>query len=278
MARINKVCLILLPFFVFCAVSDGLLVTLLCFSGRPNIWWNIPTNHKGLGDIQTSLTKARKEQRTYSLKRMPWRLGYRGFVIGIGELVVGTASKQLQLLLLDTIPKNQLPDTYIVGLKKAVDTVEPMADDDRKKRFIPQYRPGLWNIWPAVITNNCYNYATNRMTFTFAQPGRAAGNMYAAMTPEAVQAAAERDGLVAMEQLNLPEKSTDFVVALVVERAVDFHWFVLNENSRWSHKPGQTPATNLDNSGNEIQSVPDCDMGGYVFVTYMKVSTAVVIF
>lgn len=287
MARINKVCLILLPFFVFCAVSDGLLVTLLCFSGRPNIWWNIPLDHKGFGDIETNLTKAREEQRTYPLDRMPLRLGYRGFVIGIGELVVGTASKKLQLLLLDTIPRDLLPDSYIGGLKQAINMIEPAAiskarakpkvDDRRKKRFIPQYQPDLWNQWPAIVTNNCYNYATNRMTFTFAQPGRASGNMFAAITPAAVQAAAVGDGLQVILHPELPKNSDSFLVALVVERHVDFHWFVLNEGGLWSHKPGQTPAINFDNSGNPIAHVPLCDMGGYRFVTYMKVTPAVVI-
>ena len=51
---------------------------------------------------------------------------------------------------------------------------------------------------------------------------------------------------------------------------VDFHWYVMNQDGTWSHKPGQTPAIDVDNNGAAIRDVETCAMGGYRFVTFMK--------
>ena len=39
----------------------------------------------------------------------------------------------------------------------------------------------------------------------------------------------------------------------------DFHWYRLDRDDRWSHKPGRTPATNLDNSRRAPDSSPQTD-------------------
>src|SRR5258708_3494912 len=50
--------------------------------------------------------------------------------------------------------------------------------------------PSWWNDAAHINYNNCYNFATARRTNTFAQPGRATGKQYTALTCDAVQAAA----------------------------------------------------------------------------------------
>src|SRR5204863_128313 len=60
----------------------------------------------------------------------------------------------------------------------------------------PPYNPVLWNTPPALSQNNCYNYACNMMTNTFAQPGRACGHMYTGLQCAPVRAAAVCDGLL----------------------------------------------------------------------------------
>ncbi len=35
-------------------------------------------------------------------------------------------------------------------------------------------------------------------------------------------------------------------VALVIKPGEDYHWYRYNEDGTWSHKPGQTPVTNLE--------------------------------
>lgn len=51
---------------------------------------------------------------------------------------------------------------------------------------------------------------------------------------------------------------------------VDFHWYVMNRDGLWSHKPGQTPATDRDNAGAPIRDVQACNMGNYRFHRYMS--------
>ncbi|OLS16606.1 MAG: hypothetical protein HeimC3_53520 [Candidatus Heimdallarchaeota archaeon LC_3] len=58
-----------------------------------------------------------------------------------------------------------------------------------------------------------------------------------------------------------PEKSHK--VALVIWPGVDYHWYRQDFDGKWSHKPGGTPATNLDNSKNIILDPRQADRGNY---------------
>lgn len=129
----------------------------------------------------------------------------------------------------------------------------------------PPYHPAFWNADPFVQQhNNCYNYGCNRRTDTFAQPGEAHG-VFPVMQCASVANAAQADGLVtAVEQ-----SCTGCVhkVALVVDPGTDYHWYRLDDTGRWSHKPGPTPATDLDASGNPISDPAAADRT-YVGSTY----------
>lgn len=110
-------------------------------------------------------------------------------------------------------------------------------------------------------TNNCYNYAANFASNTFAQPGRRGGKRFTALTVPAIKAAMRRDGWVsACSGGNLR-------VALVIWPGWDYHFYRRNLNanlkSRWCHKPGRTRARNRDNSGKVIVNPRGCDRGNY---------------
>ena len=45
----------------------------------------------------------------------------------------------------------------------------------RRKRYAYRYSPVFWNTGNTQQDNNCYNYANNKPTDTFAQPGRGSG-------------------------------------------------------------------------------------------------------
>ena len=51
----------------------------------------------------------------------------------------------------------------------------------------------------------------------------------------------------------------------------DFHFYRLDADNRWSHKPGQTNATQFDNSNRYVTdpSKAETDMGRYRFVSFM---------
>jgi hypothetical protein len=52
-------------------------------------------------------------------------------------------------------------------------------------------------------------------------------------------------------------------VALVIWPGRDFHWYRLDRTGRWSHKPGVTPASDVDNSGNPIADPRTANRGPY---------------
>lgn len=129
------------------------------------------------------------------------------------------------------------------------------------------YNPGFWNNNAQILrNNNCYNYASNKRTDTFAQPGRGSGQIYSAITCAAVSQAAMRDGLHRRFVCFPPAEAPRYLVALVVAPGpgfVDFHWYRKNKEGFWSHKPGGTAARNVDNSGRLISDPANCDRGPY---------------
>jgi hypothetical protein len=137
----------------------------------------------------------------------------------------------------------------------------------------PLYEPGWWNDGgQRQRHNNCYNYAVNYRSDTFAQPGRASGAMYAAITAADVKAGAVADGLIDKPYANNNPPDAGQLVALVIWPGRDFHWYRMNRNCSWSHKPGSTKVTNRDNSGARIRDPRSADRGPYTeFATFMVV-------
>lgn len=133
----------------------------------------------------------------------------------------------------------------------------------------PPYAPAYWNDGGVIqYNNNCYNYANNKRTDTFAQPGRAGGNMYNALNCMQVTNGAIADGLVQTTAGATPP-SGKTKIALVIWPDTDYHWYRKDSDGKWSHKPGGTQATNLDNSSNIITNPETADRGRYtIFCGY----------
>jgi hypothetical protein len=137
------------------------------------------------------------------------------------------------------------------------------------RRCIPAYEPSRWNDFDEVqFNNNCYNYACNIPTGTFAQPGRATGNPYPRpIDCPGVDAGARSDGLRPINcERGCGCSDCCHKVALAVAPSPtfnDYHWYRLDRDGRWSHKPGGTEATNLDDSGNTITDPRTADRGRY---------------
>jgi hypothetical protein len=49
-----------------------------------------------------------------------------------------------------------------------------------------------------------------------------------------------------------------WLLALVVDPGVDFHWYRLHSEGFWGHKPGSATAKNTDNNGRVIISPELC--------------------
>src|SRR5262249_45706387 len=89
------------------------------------------------------------------------------------------------------------------------------------------YNPGFWNTKPTILRNNkCYNYASNKRTDTFAQPGRGRGRIYTVITCPEMTRASLCDGLHRRCDCFPPSEAPRYLVALVVAPGpglVDFH-------------------------------------------------------
>lgn len=195
-------------------------VTLVVFAGRPDPKWTILSTDPSYRVIVAELQKAKLAKLTYQPEEMPARLGYKGFLIQDTmkkkelDLIVGPNTVPLQQLLLKTMPKGTIPAATLKSVSEEIKKGKVSADLQVTKRFAPDYFPSWWNgNRRRLLRNNCYNYANDRATNTFAQPGRESArrrglinranlNRYIlAIDAAAVRAAAVRDGL---QVVNVP--------------------------------------------------------------------------
>ena len=194
------------------------------FSGRRDPVWSIPAT----GKIKQLLDSARKQGFAYYTKYIPARLGFKGFVVKEGkhaQLFVGQKTTELQLLLLQTIPKRLLKSGTYKMVEKAIRSGKVKAEGDSRKykRYAPPYNPEQWNANDFVmICNNCYNYATDQFLNNTAVPGNL--DLDEPMTGQTVKDAAVRDGLEVLhnhptpaDPVPAPPADNRHLVALVVE-------------------------------------------------------------
>ena len=129
------------------------------------------------------------------------------------------------------------------------------------------FNPAFWNNDSYTRQhNNCYNYASNWRTNTFAQPGRGSGHMYTAVTCPAVTLAALSDGMHHRFDCFPDGEKPRFLVAMVVSPGpgfVDYHWYRKHQGGFWGHKPGPSYARNVDESNNVIADPQFCNRGPY---------------
>ena len=181
---------------------------------------------------------------------------------------------------------DQLTNAELMEEVRAMDFIlnDTNLEASSKKVFYgpPAYEPERWNNWLHQDLNNCYNYANNEITDTMAQPGRATSCSFSHTHPNgiAIRHSSVCDGLKSL--LSKPGKLPDHdlnLVALVFwppeillgELMFDFHWYRLDDNGLFSHKPGQTEATNLDNRGKRIKDPRLADRGPYTdFVGFLE--------
>ena len=126
------------------------------------------------------------------------------------------------------------------------------------------FNPSFWNNCKTVKqNNNCYNYATNRRTDSFAQPGRGSGHPNGTMQCANVSQAARYDGAHNRYDCFPASEAPRYLMAMVVWPGHDYHWYRKHCEGFWGHKPGNTDAKNTDNSGNVIYSPETCNRGSY---------------
>jgi hypothetical protein len=132
---------------------------------------------------------------------------------------------------------------------------------------VPRFEPERWNDSGEVqSTNNCYNYACDVRNGTYAQPGRASGIGWVSVDCHSLRGAAIADGLQKIDCDDPCPYSDCHRVALVIADLPgfeDFHWYRQDSDGFWSHKPGASPATNRDSSGELIRDPRTADTRPY---------------
>jgi hypothetical protein len=152
------------------------------------------------------------------------------------------------------------------------------AKCDNCEYEVSQFNPGFWNTATVQPHNNCYNYARNWRTDTFAQPGRAHGAQTGTMQCANVTTAAMADGLkkrcTCLPVSEWPRR----LMALVIAPNQDYHWYREQRGGFWGHKPGHTAARNVDNNNALVVNPETAARGPYTnFCGYFYAGRSVVI-
>ncbi|KAK2574397.1 Insoluble matrix shell protein 1 [Acropora cervicornis] len=266
------------------ASTGNITVTVVVFSGRPDPQWVITENDRQYNNIRRLLGHALFSGFIYRHQDMPSRLGYKGILLKFTTLeyfVVGPQTRSLQQLILGTMPQK--------GIRAAV--LAEVHSDGVLPDMTPKKMDGIGSLFNSATTrrtNNCYNYANDEITNNFAQPGRGGGAVFGTLTGASIKAAAVLDGLVVLSPqpapsspIPLPSTNAGHLTALFVNTGNgpwpgDFHWVRMDSTGRWSHKPGQSHATNLDQNKNPITDPRKANMGNYAFISFLTSNKTVV--
>lgn len=189
-------------------------------------------------------------------------------------------NSQLQRFILESLPASVSgASTESTSVKKR--KIESRSRPAKNKCDIEAvaFNPAFWNDPVHVGKNNCYNYASNRRTDTFAQPGRASGRMYAQINCSDVTNGAVSDG--ASRNCAPANQAPRWNMALVIAPGPglhDYHWYRLSKEGFWGHKPGGTAARNTDNSGHIIHNPQTANRGPYtLFCRYIYTQKRMVV-
>src|SRR5689334_1218391 len=169
-------------------------VTLMVYSGRENPSWDLSTDQVGTLRERLSGLRGTTMERP---EGMLGGLGYQGFAInanqemdiepnifvhnnivdlGPNSVALRDNGNSLETWLLDSAGSaiNQQVRGYVQSQFSAPLYAGASARQPRVRALeVPRYEPNIWNNDPNIRrNNNCYNYANNKITNTFAQPGR----------------------------------------------------------------------------------------------------------
>jgi hypothetical protein len=280
-----------------------LTVTMKIFSGRPNPVWVLPDS--AANEFHDRVSRIRSTARTSNLKPLGalGGLGYRGFKVqSIGDPTTTyihagivdpgrhnatylTDDRELEKWLFSLNRKQLSPDIQehverelqLAIAHEGIILRQPLGTCPlcQAKDAPPFDTKPWWQGSGTADNNNCYNYANNRITNTFAQPGKASGHLFTqennCTDPGSVMAGAVSDGLVASPNFTNPlTEGQGWYVALVLWPGHDFHWYRQDSNGCWSGKPDSDDVTNGDNSHNHISDPKTADRGPYTaFCSYM---------
>ena len=269
-------------------------VELDIYSGRPNPRWALSKR-----DASSFLDRATaKDAPLRSVTEGAGRLGYAGFLIrasGVEAAILRAHGIPSVFRVSEALGGGYGSDTEIALATSGAESLQTTGTEGDFWEAVSLLDGGAvkprgidlpaecrifgtpWNDFspwnhPAVVTeNNCYNYASNSRTNTYAQPGRRSGvQVQPPFTVGRVRENILDDGY--QETCN----GDKLKVAMVIKPNTatpgnpdnsDFHFYRRNINdagdNRWCHKRGGTPATNRDLQGDYITNPRNAARGAY---------------
>ncbi len=289
-----------------------IVVTLHVFSGLPDPVWVLSEEQ---AKEFLALIRSVGEQTALSALRVVSGLGYRGFSVSLatdhaaaeagfpsrlflakGIMDVGPKgvslfdrSRAVETWLLSTAGGNlseavrghvqEVLGSSSAGEDSALVWALPKRECVPRAVDAPLSDATAWNKLSIQLNNNCYNYANNKVTGTFARPGRAHGIAVGPLSCPTVQASALADSLISAPSFNLSlAAGQGWYVALAIWPNHDFHWYRQDADGCWSHKRGNFPVSSFDNQKRIIRDPQHCNRGPYVdFCAYMITNSAVLI-
>jgi hypothetical protein len=189
-------------------------------------------------------------------------------------------NEELKKFILASLPAGA--GSMITGAAEEARTMDQAAEATATAACMIEttpFNPGFWNDPVHINKNNCYNYASNRRTDTFAQPGRASGHMYTHINCAEVGNGAVSDG--GTFSCAPDSQKPRWYMALVIAPGpgfVDYHWYRKATEGFWGHKPGGTAARNVDNAGHTVTDPRTANRGPYtIFCRFMFAQNKMVV-
>jgi len=125
-----------------------------------------------------------------------------------------------------------------------------------------EYNPDLWNKDSSIReSHNCYSYALGKIIKKLkskAQPGYASG--YNHIEDNEYECSYFRDRLKRDSPGSYLEKFDNacepgfYKIFLALDPENDYHWWRMNNDKYWSHKPGSTDVVDVDANGKKIHN------------------------
>ena len=127
----------------------------------------------------------------------------------------------------------------------------------------PGYNPQFWtDSLTTQKNNNCYNYAINRTTNTFAQPG-SFYEPFGLLEPYDCKSITDNARLDGLQPLPSAAAPCDGHKVFMGAYAEDFHWWRQDGPNFWTHKPGSEAPMEVDASGQKIRDPLKANLGPY---------------
>ena len=160
---------------------------------------------------------------------------------------------------------------YILEIKKFKENEKMLYNKsllEYKSKFSPlsgselKYNPEIWNSNSSIKeSHNCYTYALGKIVKKLkskAQPGYASG--YNHIQDDQYDCKYFRERLKNDSPGSYLEKFDNacypgfYKVFLALDPGNDYHWWRMNNDGYWSHKPGSTDVIDIDSNGEKINN------------------------